>query len=70
MEDLELLERAIDASLETFYSTGSVEDSDDGRKSGEHIAEEAVEDEEDEEKEPHETIVVACNRIGKENGTI
>jgi len=49
-------------SNETIYSNESAE----GEKDE---YEEAVDDEEIEEKAPHETIVVACNRTGKENGT-
>ncbi|GLB38646.1 putative carbon-nitrogen hydrolase [Lyophyllum shimeji] len=35
---------------------------------GDRPQEEAVEEEEEEAKPPHETIVVVCNRTGKENG--
>lgn len=49
-------------SNETIYSDDSAETENDEY-------EEAVEDEEIEEEAPHETIVVACNRTGKENGT-
>ena len=50
-------------SNETIYSNDSTESEKDEY-------EEAVEDEEMEEKAPHETIVVACNRAGKENGSV
>ncbi|KAF5377883.1 hypothetical protein D9615_006678 [Tricholomella constricta] len=36
----------------------------------EEAAEQAVEDEDEDEKPPHETLVVVCNRTGKENGKI
>ncbi|KAF8073961.1 carbon-nitrogen hydrolase [Lyophyllum atratum] len=54
-------------SNETMYSDGSI-----GSVGNEEEAvEDAIEDvEEEEEKPPHETIVVLCNRTGKENGKV
>lgn len=49
-------------SNETVYS----DTSNASERSGEPLGEEVVEDEE--EKPPHETIVVVCNRSGQENG--